>query len=108
VSTYEQLDEWRQDVLSGFTDHRIVDTLWMDVHVWFWQHLYGDLSEYDAVFRGVTIRQQEEYVLLVLKVFLAEVPHVVFISGSTTTSCMRKLRDKLRNNEVNFVVDKYA
>jgi hypothetical protein len=108
LDTYGQLDEWRQSVLSDFTDHRIVDGLWIDVHIWFWLHLYADLADYDAVFRGVTIRQQEEYVLLVLKVFLAEVPHVVFISGGTPTSCMRKLRDKLRNNEVNFVVDKYA
>lgn len=108
MSTYEQLDEWRAGVLSEFVDHRVVDALWVDVHIWFFIHLYADLANYNAVYCGVSVRQKDDYTLMVVKVLLGDTPHVVFISGSTATSCMRKLRDKLRDESVNFVVDKYA
>ena len=108
MSTYEQLDEWRADALSDFRDHRVIDALWVDCWVWFWLHLYADLANYDGVFSGAVFRQQDEYTLLVLKAVVEGIPSVVFVSGSSPTSCVRKLRDKLRDASVSFVIDKYA
>jgi hypothetical protein len=108
MSTYEQLDEWRQNVLGEFVDNRIVDAAWLDCWVWFWLHLYADLANYDSVFRGAVFRQDDDYCLLVLKVSAEDIPQVVFVSGSSPTSCVRKLRNKLRDGSIIFSRDKFA
>lgn len=108
MGTYEQLDEWRVEALEDFKDHRIVDTDWLDYWMWFWLHLYADLNQFDATFRGVVFRQEDGWTLMVLKVLQEDIPQVVFVSGSSATSCVRKLKKKLRDETIVFTKDKYA
>lgn len=105
--TIETLDQWRQDVLRDFTDHRIVDALWVDVHLWFFLHLYADLAKSGTRLEGFSLRDKQDMWLLVLKVTQADLPLVGFVSGSTPTSCMRKLRDRLRKEEMVWSADRY-
>lgn len=105
--TVEQLDEWRQSVLSGWTDHRIVDDLWVDLHIWFFMHLYADLAKAGMVLNGMTFSEKYGSWLLVVKVSQDKVPLVAFVSGKNPTSCMRQCRDLLRNGGVNWTRDKY-
>lgn len=105
--TLEQLDTWRQSVLSTWTDHRIADDLWVDVHLWFFLHLYADLVKYGMVVDGYSFREKVRDSLLTLKVHSDEGAYVVFSSSDTTTGCMRRLRERLREGDCKFVVDKY-
>lgn len=106
--TVEQLNTWRQEVLSAWTDHRIVDDVWVDHQIWFFMHLYADLAKYGAVCTGYSFREKLQGTLMVLKVVKEENPYVVFVNGSTPTGCIRILRRQLREGELRLVPDQYA
>lgn len=101
------LDDWRQDVLMDFTDHRIVSSLWVDTHIWFYMHLYADLLIHELTLDGWSVRQSERDTLLVLKLTKEDIPYVVFVTSSDPTHCMRKTRDLLRNGGLNLVRDRF-
>lgn len=103
----KQCDEWRQSVLKDWTDHRIVSDLWLDVHIWFYMHLYGDLAKFDLECQGWSVRQKERESLLVVKLTQGETPYVVFVTSSDPTHCMRKFRDMLRNGGPKLVPDRF-
>mgnify|MGYP000146860954 CR=1 FL=1 len=108
MGTYEQLDEWRAAALADLVDCRLADRDWVDAWLWFWLHLYADLVEYEAEFAGVSFRQDDHSVLMVVKVLQEGVRQVVFVSSDTATHCVQKLRRRLREGSVRFVRDKYA
>lgn len=108
MQTYEQLDSWREDALSDLRDHRVIDPVWMDVHVWFFLHLYAEFVNVEWVLRGFSFRERDGVWLLVLKVSFDDIPQVVFVSSDTPTHCMSKLRKLLREDQAQFYPDKYA
>lgn len=108
METTETLDGWRTEVLSALTDHRIVDRQWLDAWIWLWLHSYGDLVQYEAVLYGANFRESDGYWLLVVKLYVAEVPHVVFVSSADPTRCVQKFRKLLRSGECSFYKDKFA
>ena len=106
--TAEQLDAWRLEALSQWTDERIVDASWVDVHIWFFLHAYADLAEMSLELYGVTFRENYAGWLMVVKVRQGDVPLVAFLSGKTPTGCMRHLRNQLREGNLNLSRDKYG
>lgn len=108
MGTYEQLDQWRQESLEDLVDHRLADPDWIDAWMWFWLHLYADLVEYEAEFKGVTFRQDDHSVLMVLKVERDGIREVVFLTSDTATHCVQRLRKQLRADEIVFKKDKFA
>lgn len=101
------LDEWRQNVLREFTDHRIVSDLWLDCVIWFHMHLYADLANFELECQGWTVRQRERETLLVLKVTQRGTPYVVFVTSSDPIHCMRRLRAQFRDGGPKLVPDKF-
>lgn len=104
----KELDDWRQSVVSQWTDHRVVDDLWVDLHIWFWEHLYADLAEYDLYLKGFTLREKADEWLLVLKLWTGETQRVAFCSGDTPTGCIRRLRKRLRGETFETFPDKFV
>lgn len=101
------LDEWRQSVLTDWTDHRVVSSLWVDVHIWFYMHLYADLANLGLECQGWSVRQGERESLMVIKLTQDDAPYVVFVTSTDPTHCMRKLRDLLRNGGPKLVPDRF-
>ena len=104
----KDLDDWRQSVLTDFTDHRIVDTHWVDAHIWFFEHMYADLNEFGLECYGYSFKAKHEEWLLVLKVRTEDTPYVVFVSSQNPTRCMSKLRSLLRNGGPKLYEDRFA
>ena len=96
------------DALSSWNDHRIVDASWVDIHIWFFLHIYADLAKYGLELRGHTLRENYAGWLLVVKVQEGDIPLVGFLSGDTPTACMKRLRNCLRSDEMKWTRDKYA
>lgn len=106
--TVDQLDQWRAAALEQWTDTRIVDPSWVDVHIWFFLHAYADLAEHSLVMHGFSLRESYAGWLLVVKATQDDVPLVAFVSGENPTSCMRQFRRGLRETKVNWTKDKFA
>ena len=106
--TRGDLDEWRKAALEKWTDHRIVDDDWLDTHIWFFMHAYADWNQIGCEFTGFSLRQRYGEWLLVVKLLKDGVPYIVFVSSSTPTRSMRKLKDLLRNGGVKLNPDKFA
>lgn len=107
VDVAKQLDEWRQNVLRDWTDHRLVSDLWIDTHIWFFNHIYADCANCGVTLDGWSVREQDRGTLLVLKVTKDDTPYVVFVSSTDTTHCMRKVRDQMRNGGLKLVPDRF-
>lgn len=103
----QQLEDWRQSVLKDWTDHRVVSALWVDTHIWFFQHIYADLANYDLTLDGWSVREKDRGTLLVLKVTQDDTPYVVFLSSTDATHCMRKARDDLRDGGLKLIPDRF-
>lgn len=107
MDTREQLDSWRKEALASWKDHRIVDSEWVDAHIWFWLHLYSDLAQISAELRGVVFREKHGDWLMVLKIRQGDTPLVGFVTSKNPTRCMRKARDLLRNGGLAWSTDKW-
>lgn len=57
---------------------------------------------------GYSVRHKEDEWLLVSRAILDGTQVVAFMSGSTTTSCMRKMLRRLEEGTVKFYPDKFA
>lgn len=108
MGTWEDLDKWRLETLADWTDKRIVDVETMDIWIWFFEHLYADLVNFQWELAKFSFRQKDLDWLLVAGFDTPEGPQVVFLSSSTPTRCMRKLRSQLRSGELKSYPDKYA
>lgn len=106
--TVADLDAWRMNALESWDDHRIVDRLWVDLHIWLFLHSYADLAQSSLVLYGLNFRESPAGWLLVVKVRQGEVPLVGFISGKNPTSCIRQFRECVRNDKMKWSRDKYA
>lgn len=104
----KDLDDWRAGVLEDFTDHRLVDRMWVDAHMWWELHSYADFANLGLVLRGWSFRESHGDWCMVVKVNQEDTPYVVFVWSATPTRCVQKLRKLMRNGGVQLVVDKYA
>lgn len=57
---------------------------------------------------GYSVRHKDDEWLLVSKATLDGTQVVAFMSGATTTSCMRKMLHRLEEGNVRFYPDKFA
>lgn len=74
-----------------------------------WEYgLWGYLAKCGAELRGYSIAQKDGEWLLVLKVVKDSLPYVGFMSGSTPTSCVRKVLTRLEADSLSWYPDKYA
>lgn len=66
------------------------------------------LSEFGYGYRGHSFRQNKQDVRLTVKVDSRGIPLVAFITGKTTTHCVRKFLDKLGEDDLRWSNDRYA
>lgn len=104
----EQLHEMRSKSLEQWTDGRVVERWWIDIHLWFFMHLYADLANLELELRGWSVRESEHDTLMVLRVSQAGTPYVVFITSRDATHCMGKLKKFMRAGELKLVPDRFA
>lgn len=104
----QQLTDWRQSVLKDWTDHRIVSSLWLDLHIWWEMHLYADLANLELELTGWSVRELADGVRMVIKVRKEDIPYVVFFHSKDTTGCIRKARNDMRNGGLKLVPDRYG
>ena len=104
----QDLDEWRRAALEQWTDARIVSTDWLDAVIWFFEHSYADFSKINAEFTGLSLRWKDDHWLLVIRMQQDGIPSVGFISASTPTRGMWKLRKQLREESWPTYPDRYA
>lgn len=104
----EHLSEWRTNVLEGWTDERIVSKRDLDALLWFYQHMYADLANFELTLRGWSYRESEYSSLLVLKVTQGDIPYVVFSGSRDAISCVRKLKLSFQEETFQLVRDKFA
>lgn len=108
MDTRKQLEDWRAECTSNWTDTRIVDAEWVDANIWFWMHSYADFAQLGLELTGATFREKHGDWLLVLKLAQGDIRQVAFVTSSTPTRCMSKARKLLRNGGLLVYPDKFA
>lgn len=108
ADTVAELDAWRAETLEHWTDKRIVDGEQIDAWVWFFLHSYAEWHQIKAEFTGFSLRQKQGDWLMVVRVLQDDIPRVGFVTSSTPTRCMLKLRKMLREGALKLTTDRYA
>jgi len=75
--------------------------------LWDWYGYYY-LGQSGAELRGLSFRQKLDEWLLCVRATVDGAPVVAFMSGSTTTSCIRKFCAACEQHEVKWYEDRYA
>jgi hypothetical protein len=102
-----ELDSWRAAATEQWSDSRIVDAEFIDLHIWLHLHSYADFAKFGATLDGFSFCARPDGWLLVVKATIADTPQVAFVSSETTTGSVRIFRRLLRMGEVRWYPDKF-